>query len=171
MTSLISSPIRPSICIWIFTAARIQLAICLSIARSGCAVATGDASHGWLPNIGDGYPRLWPGTIDAVARDNFKYLLGGHGPMQSDRTVMTSQRNYIEELTEKVEAAKKEGLSLKEMQARLTVASLKSMQSNSYQAFLERTLGASHPHFGPMPPLQNDVNANIADVYKNLDRV
>ena len=135
------------------------------------AVATGDAIHGWLPNIGDGYPRLWPSTIDAVARDDFKYLLGGHGPMQSERTVMTSQRNYIEELTEKVEAAKKEGLSLKEMQARLTVASLKSMQSNGYQAFLERTLSSSHPHFGPMPPLQNDVNANIADVYKNLDRV
>jgi hypothetical protein len=44
------------------------------------------------------------------------------------------------------------------------------MQSNGYQGFLERTLAASHPHFGPMPPLQNDVNANIADVYKNLDR-
>jgi glyoxylase-like metal-dependent hydrolase (beta-lactamase superfamily II) len=135
------------------------------------ALATGDAIHGWLPNIGDGYPRLWPGTIDEVARDDFKYLLGGHGPMQSDRTVMTSQRNYIEELTEKVEVAKKEGLTLREIQARLTVASLKSMQSSGYQAFLERTLAASHPHFGPMPPLQDDVNANIADVYKNLDRV
>ena len=45
------------------------------------------------------------------------------------------------------------------------------MQSNGYQAFLERTLAASHPHFGKMPLLQNDVNANISDVYKNLDRV
>jgi hypothetical protein len=45
------------------------------------------------------------------------------------------------------------------------------MQSNGYQGFLERTLAASHPHFGAMPPLQNDVNANISDVYKNLDRV
>ena len=135
------------------------------------ALATGDAIHGWLPNIGDGYPRQWPGTIDAVARDDFKYLLGGHGPLQSDRTVMTSQRNYIEELTEKVEAGKKEGLTLREIQARLTVASLKSMQSNAYQAFLDRTLAASNLHFGPMPPLQNAVNANISDVYKNLDRV
>jgi glyoxylase-like metal-dependent hydrolase (beta-lactamase superfamily II) len=135
------------------------------------AIATGDAIHGWLPNIGDGYPRLWPGTIDEVARDDFKYLLGGHGPMQSDRTVMMSQRNYIEELAERVEAGKKAGQTLAEMQAQLTVASLKSMQSNGYQALLERILAASHPHFGPMPPLQNDVNANIADVYKNLDRV
>ena len=71
------------------------------------AVATGDAIHGWLPNIADGYPRLWPGTIDEVGRADFKYLLGGHGPMQADRTVMMSQRNYIEELAEKVEAGKK----------------------------------------------------------------
>lgn len=134
------------------------------------AMATGDASHGWLPTITDGYPRLWPGTIDEVARIDFKYAMGGHGPMQSDRTVMMCQRNYIEELAEKVEAGKKAGLTVAEMQARLTVASLKSMQSNGYQAFLERTITASHPHFGPMPPLQNDVNGNIADVYKNLDK-
>jgi len=50
-------------------------------------VATGDASHGWLPNIGDGYPRRWPKTIDEVAQTDFKYILGGHGPMQPDRTV------------------------------------------------------------------------------------
>jgi cyclase len=134
------------------------------------ALAAGDAIHGWLPNIGDGYPRLWPRTIDEVAHADFKYLMGGHGPMQADRTVMTSQRNYIEELAEKVDAGKKAGQSLAELQASMTVASLKSMQSNGYQAFLERTLAASHPHFGKMPPLQNDVNANIADVYKNLDR-
>jgi glyoxylase-like metal-dependent hydrolase (beta-lactamase superfamily II) len=134
------------------------------------SLATGDAIHGWLPNIADGYPRLWPGTIDEVAHADFKYMMGGHGPMQADRTVMTSQRNYIEELAEKVDAGKKAGQSLAELQARLTVASLKSMQSNGYQAFLERTLAASHPHFGKMPPLQNDVNANISDVYKNLDR-
>jgi len=135
------------------------------------AIATGDASHGWLPNIADGYPRQWPGTIDEVAKADFKYVMGGHGPLQSDRTIMTSQRNYIEELTEKVEAGKKDGQSLAELQKRLTVASLKSMQSNGYQVFLERTLAASQFHFGPMPPLQNEVNGNIRDVYSNLDRV
>ncbi len=134
------------------------------------ALAAGDASHGWLPNIADGYPRLWPKTIDEVAQADFKTMMGGHGPMQTDRTIMMSQRNYIEELAEKVEAGKKAGKTLIEMQAELTVASLRSMQSNGYRSFLERTLAASHPHFGPMPPLQNDVNANIADVYKNLDR-
>lgn len=134
------------------------------------AIATGDASHGWLPTITDGYPRHWPGTIDEVAKMDFKLMLGGHGPMQSERTVMMSQRNYIEELTEKVEAGKKAGQGIDELQKRLTVASLKSMQSNGYQAFLEKTRAAENMHFGPMSPLQNDVNGNIRDIFKNLDR-
>jgi len=134
------------------------------------AIATGDASHGWLPNIGDGYPRQWPGTIDDVAKMDFKYIMGGHGPMQSERAVMMSQRNYIEELTEKVEDGKKAGQGLDELQKRITVDSLKSMQSNGYRAFLEKTRAAENMHFGPMSPLQNDVNGNIRDVFKNLDR-
>lgn len=134
------------------------------------AMAAGDACHGWLPNIGDGYPRNWPGTIDDVSKADFKYLMGGHGPMQSDRTVMTSFRNYIEELAEKVEAGKKAGKGIPELQKEITVASLRSMQSNGYQAFLERTLGAEHIHFGPAAPIQNDVNGNIRDTFNNLDK-
>jgi len=135
------------------------------------AIATGDAIHGFLPNIADGFPRAWPGTIDTVGRADFQYLIGGHGPLQTDRTVMISQRNYIEELTGKVAEGKKEGLSLAEMQQRFTVASLKSLQSNGYKEFLVRTSEQSNAHFGKMPPLQEGVNANIRDVYSNLDRV
>ncbi|HEX3894172.1 MAG TPA: MBL fold metallo-hydrolase [Terracidiphilus sp.] len=134
------------------------------------ALATGDASHCWLPNLGDGYPRAWPRTIDAVIKGDFKYVLGGHGPMQSDRTVMTSQRNYIEELTERVEAAKKAGQSLEEMKKRITIASLRSMQSNGYAEFLDRTLAAESPHWGAMPPLQESVSENVRDVLTNLDK-
>jgi len=133
-------------------------------------VATGDASHGWLPNIADGFPRYWPRTIDAVSRAEFKYVLGGHGPMQPDRTVMMSQRNYIEELTARVEAGKKAGLMLAEMQQRITVASLRSMQTNGYEGFLTRSLEAGNPHYGKMPPLQDGVDANIGDVLNNLDK-
>jgi cyclase len=136
------------------------------------ALATGDASHGWVPNIADGYPRLWPATIDKVMRGDFKYILGGHGPMQPDRVVMTNQRNYIEELTGKVEEGKKAGLSVEEMEKRFTVASLRSMQSNGYEAFLTRIQAEGHPHFAgaDVPPLQQDVNGNIRDIFKNLDR-
>jgi cyclase len=135
------------------------------------AIATGDAIHGFFPNIADGFPRSWPHTIDTVGGADFKMLLGGHGPLQRDRTVMTSQRNYIEELTEKVADGKKAGLPLAEMQKRFTVASLKSLQSNGYKEFLVRTSEQSNAHFGPLPPLQTDVNQNIHDVYHNLDRV
>jgi glyoxylase-like metal-dependent hydrolase (beta-lactamase superfamily II) len=135
------------------------------------AIATGDAIHGFLPNIADGFPQRWPGTIDAVGQADFQFLMGGHGPLQTDRTVMTSQRNYIEELTGKVADGKKAGLSVAEMQKRFTVASLKSLQSNGYAEFLVRTSEQSEAHFGKMPPLQEGVNANIQDVYLNLDRV
>jgi glyoxylase-like metal-dependent hydrolase (beta-lactamase superfamily II) len=137
------------------------------------ALATGDASHGWLPNLGDGFPHAWPATIDKVMRADFKYVLGGHGPMQSDRVVMTGQRNYIEELTGKVEEGKKAGLTVAEMQQRFTVASLRSMQTNDYAKFLARIQAGGHPHFSDADttPLQDDVNGNIRDIFKNLDRV
>ena len=133
-------------------------------------MATGDASHGWLPFIADGYPKKWPGTIDAVAKGEFDHVMGGHGPLQHDRTVMMSQRNYIEELAERVEQAKQAGQSLAEMQKRITVPSLRSMHSNGYQALLERSSAAGHTHLGPDTPLQDGVNTNVAEVYKNIDR-
>ena len=136
------------------------------------ALATGDASHGWVPNLGDGYPHAWPETIDKVMQGDFKYVLGGHGPMQSDRGVMTNQRNYIEELTGKVEEGKRDGLTVAEMQKRFTVASLRSMQSNGYADFLTRIQAEGHPHFSAADsaPLQDDINGNIRDIFKNLNR-
>ena len=136
------------------------------------AMATGDASHGWLPNLGDGYPHAWPATIDKVMQADFKYVLGGHGPMQPDRVVMTNQRNYIEELTGKVEEAKRDGLGLAEMEKRFTVSTLRSLQSNGYAEFLVRIQREGHPRFSEADdtPLQQDINGNIRDIYRNLDR-
>jgi hypothetical protein len=45
------------------------------------------------------------------------------------------------------------------------------LQSNGYAEFLVRTSEQSEAHFGKMPPLQEGVNANIHDVYSNLDRI
>lgn len=136
------------------------------------AIATGDASHGWVPNLGDGYPHAWPATIDTVLKADFKYVLGGHGPMQSDRVVMTNQRNYIEELTGKVEEGKRDGLTVEQMQKRFTPATLRSLQSNGYAEFLARIQSQGHPRFSPADdsPLQQDINGNIRDIYQNLDR-
>jgi hypothetical protein len=135
------------------------------------AIATGDASHGWVPNIGDGYPRQWPGTIDEVMKADFEHVLGGHGPLRHDRSVMTSQRNFIEELTQRVAEAKAAGQPLEEMQKRITVASLKSLQANGYGEFLQAAQWAGTTHFGSArPPLQEDVSGCVGDVMRNLDR-
>jgi cyclase len=134
------------------------------------AVASGDAVHCWLPFIGDGFPKIWPRTIDDVAKGDFEHVLGGHGMMQTGRGVMTNMRNYIEELTGRVERAKEAGLSVADMQKQITVASLKSLDSNGYGTFLTKSIASGEPHFGDPAPLQDGVNVNISEVYKNLDR-
>jgi hypothetical protein len=83
---------------------------------------------------------------------------------------MTNLRNYIEELTGKVEQGKKAGWTVAEMQQRITVASLKSLHSNGYAGYLARMSEQSHSHFEKLPPLQNDINVNIGEIYRNLDR-
>ena len=91
------------------------------------AVATGDVIHGFLPNIADGFPACGRRTIDSIGGGDFNTILPGHAALQTGRTRMVNLRNYIEELTEKVEQGKKTGMSLAEMQQRITVASLKSL--------------------------------------------
>jgi cyclase len=135
------------------------------------AIATGDACISWIPNLGDGFPKAWPRTLDEVAKADFNHVLGGHGSLQTGRGLMTNLRNYIEELTGKVERAKEAGLSVAEMQKQITVASLKSLDSNGYGAFLTKSMAAGIPHFGDSESLQSGVNSNISDVYKNLERV
>jgi hypothetical protein len=85
---------------------------------------------------------------------------------------MNNQRNYIEELTGKVEEGKRDGLTVEEMQKRFTVHSLRSLQSNGYAEFLTRIQSAGHPRFSEADdsPLQQDVNGNIRDIFKNLGR-
>ncbi len=135
------------------------------------AVATGDMIHGFLPFIADGFPKSWPQTIDSVATLDFAQVLPGHGPLHPNRQTMTNLRNYIEELTGKVAEGKQAGKSVADLQKTITLASLKSLQSNGYAKFLVDVERVSEPNFGPPAPLRNGVSANIADIYKNLDRV
>jgi cyclase len=134
------------------------------------AIATGDVIHGFLPFIADGFPKAWPGTIDVIGHQEFDHILPGHTSLQTGRVVMLSIRNYIEELTGKVEEGKNAGKSVAELQKTITVASLKSLQSNGYGDLLIRNNERFNPHFGKMPPLQDGVNTNILEIYKNLDR-
>ena len=134
------------------------------------AIATGDACMGWVPNLGDAFPKAWPLTLDRVAQMDFEHVLGGHGALESGRGVMRNLGNYIEELTGRVERAKESGLHVAEMQKQITAKSLKSLASNGYGDSLTSAMAAGFAHFGPPPPLQVWVNWNISDIDKNLDR-
>ncbi len=134
------------------------------------AIATGDVIHGSLPFIADGFPRIWPGTIDSIGGADFNKIMPGHAALQTGRTVMINLRNYIEELTGKVDQGKKAGLTVAEMQQRITVASLRSLQSNGYEGYLARMSKEGHSPFAKLSPLQTGVNVNVADIYNNLDR-
>src|SRR5262249_12922343 len=70
-------------------------------------IASGDAIHPGVPTFIDAYPQPWPKTIDSVAKLAFDTSLPGHGRVQHDRKDMTGQRNYIDELTERVIVGKK----------------------------------------------------------------
>ena len=50
------------------------------------AIATGDVIHGFLPYIADGFPRIWPGTIDSIGGADFNTIMPGHAALQSGRT-------------------------------------------------------------------------------------
>jgi cyclase len=135
------------------------------------AVATGDMIMGFIPNLGDGFPKSWPKTIDSVGHLDFNQILPGHGPLQGNRQRMIDQRNYIEELTAKVAAAKNAGKSVAEIQKTITMKSLKSMQSDGYAEYLVMNHARFLPELEPAALVENALQANITDVYKNLDRV
>ncbi len=84
---------------------------------------------------------------------------------------MTHMRNYIEEITARVEEGRRAGKSVEELKKTITVASLKSLQADGYARFLADNLYRFFPNYGPAAPLQNGVNTNIEHIYKNLDRV
>lgn len=133
-------------------------------------VATGDAFIGFLPNIADGYPREWPRTINSVAQLEADHLLPGHGPMQPNHDRMTQMRNYLEELTEKVEAGKKAGKSLPELQKTITMDSVKALHSNGYGDFVTENMRKYSVYLGPRTAIGDRFSANIDAIYHNLDR-
>jgi glyoxylase-like metal-dependent hydrolase (beta-lactamase superfamily II) len=135
------------------------------------AVATGDMILGTLPFIADGYPRVWPKTIDSVGKLSFDHVMPGHGPAQHDRQPMTNERNYIEELAEKVGGGEKAGKTVAVLQAEITVESLKSIQSNRYAEYLMGNQDHSEPNMDAAARVRAGVKTNIADVFKNVDRV
>jgi cyclase len=134
-------------------------------------VASGDAIIGFLPNLNDGFPRLWPKTIDSVEAWKFDHLIAGHGPVQHGRARMAQFRNYIEDLTARIERAKKAGTPLAELQKTITPMSLPTLQSGGFGAFVAENLQKYTVYLGERTPLEERLTANISAIYNNLDRV
>ena len=134
-------------------------------------VAAGDTIIGFLPNLNDGYPRPWPKTIDSVAELKFDHIVGGHGPVQQGRARMTQFRNYIEDLTARVEKAKKAGTPLAELQKSVTAASLPTLKDQGFGDYVADNLAKYSIYIGPKAsPLEDRLSANLTAIYKNLDR-
>ena len=133
-------------------------------------VASGDTIIGFLPNIADGYPRPWPKTIDSVGSLPFDHIIPGHGPVHNDRARMAQMRNYIEELTARVEDGKKAGKTPPELQRTITPASLKTLQANGYSQWVADNMNRFTVYVGRKTALEDRLAANIDAIYKNLDR-
>jgi cyclase len=133
-------------------------------------VAAGDVIIGFLPNIADGYPRPWPATIDSVGQLAFDRIIPGHGPVHQGRARMTQMRNYIEELTGRVEEGKKAGKPLAELQKTLTMTSIKTLQANGYGSYVADNLKDLTVYLGQRTAVEDRLSANIDAIYKNLDR-
>ena len=80
-------------------------------------------------------------------------------------------RNYIEDLTARVERAKKAGTPLVELQKTITPASLATLQTGGFGAFVADNLEKYSVYLGQRTPLEDRLTANISAIYNNLDRV
>jgi len=134
-------------------------------------VAAGDAIIGFLPNLNDGYPRPWPKTIDSVGAWKFDHIIAGHGSVQHGRERMAQFRNYIEDLTMRVERAKKAGTPLAELQKTITAASLPTLQTGGFAKFVADNLANYSVYIGQRTALEDRLAGNIAAIYNNLDKV
>jgi cyclase len=133
-------------------------------------VAAGDTIIGFLPNLNDGYPRPWPKTIDSVGQLQFEHIICGHGAVQHGRDRMGQFRNYIEDLTARVEQGKKAGKPLAELQKTLTPAALPTLKDHGFAGFVADNLDKYAIYVGQRTPLEDRLTANITAIYNNLDK-
>jgi glyoxylase-like metal-dependent hydrolase (beta-lactamase superfamily II) len=135
-------------------------------------IASGDLAHGFLPYIGDGYPREWPRTLKSVEEFDFAQVIGGHGAAQHGRDRMVQMHAYLEELAAAVETGKRDGRTVEELQRTITPASLKSLQRDGYGEFVSASIiryGGGLPGRTPAEVLAAGVKDNVAATYRALE--
>jgi cyclase len=136
-------------------------------------IASGDLLHGFLPYVGDGYPRDWPGTLHALAEFPFEYVIGGHGGVQHTRERLAQEAAYLEELTEAVAQGKAQGRTVEQLQAAITPASLKSLSNGGWGSYIAaQTVEYYYDALlqTPAEALAGGLKENIASTFRALER-
>jgi cyclase len=134
-------------------------------------VATGDLLHGFAPFLTDGYPLEWPRTLLSVAEFPFTQVIGGHGSVQTSRDPLYQKAAYIEELTEIVVKAKRDGKSPEQVQAATPPSALASLRRGGYGDFIVRNLQTymlHDPGTTAQDILRDAVKTNIEQIYAAL---
>jgi cyclase len=112
-------------------------------------VATGDLLHGWMPFMGDAFPKEWVATLDALDKLDFDNIIGGHGGVKP-KAHLRFFRNYIADLIEEVGRARQRGETLEQAQR-----SAASALQPKYEAGMDGRFAGS-------------IGANIEKVYKDM---
>ncbi len=136
-------------------------------------IATGDALHGFMPYMFDGYPREWPGTLRGWAKLDFAHVIPGHAAVQHSKDRFMNMAGYIEELTEAVVKGKGAGRTAEQLQQTITPASLKSLTRGGYGDFLGDSLKKYRfldPSLSKAVIISDGVKENIAHIYGALGR-
>jgi len=133
-------------------------------------IATGDAILGSvLPFFGDSYPKAWPKTIADIGKLEFDHVMPGHGGVQHGHETLSGMGEYIDEIAERVDAGKKAGQSIADLQQSIKFDSLKSLQSGAYADSLASWAGANKAV--RMGYVQNGIKTNILEMYDKVERV
>lgn len=133
-------------------------------------IASGDLLHGWLPYIGDGYPREWPRTLDAIGEFPFESVIGGHGEPQRSRERLPQMRAYIAELAEVVEGGRRQGRTVEQLQKEITVEKMKSL-GGGYGEYVSGQLVKYGGGEGtPAEALAESLKENVASACRALER-
>lgn len=133
-------------------------------------MATADMTHGILPSMGDGFPLEWAPTLDKLRTYDFDHVIPGHGGVQSGKQRIVLFRNYIEELTGRVQEGIRAGKTLAEMRTQITPESLRSVTADGFRekviADLGR-LGLGYPNT-PVEEFNTELTGNIGEIYRRL---
>ncbi len=95
-------------------------------------IASGDAIHGWVPWMGDGFPYDWIETLDRAEKLDFDYVVGGHGDVLRGKGMFELWKQYFTDLMAETAEAYAQGATLEEARKKVA-ASLGAKYSGRFR--------------------------------------